>query len=214
MVGNFQIRHKRRLSSPYFRNVRGSTLVINPDNVNGSKRKVSVWNGNRFASDKKVLGNPKKYGNVDVIDFPSKQDVSDERFNFCIQLQVAVPSTKMKDKAVSDSVFEKRVADVVKFMGRTLGTKYPNGKEKPVEIFGGTTSNTSYGTYYLESKHEWVGENVVVVSAWTTKDVWAKWDLFFKEWLRKKCIEWGQESVQFVFSDGEFRNSFLIFAKD
>lgn len=191
-------RHKRRLNSPYYKSSKGRTLIINPDVVSGAKKRVNVWRGWNHTPDSKIIGNPH------AIEYPTQQDVADDRFNFNVMIQVAVPSTKNATEPISKKDFEARVESVITFLGRLFG----NSKAR---IFGGTTSNTDYGTYYSGERKQWIGENVVLVTVWTTKQSYAKWDLYLKEWLKKKCREWKQESIQFIYSDGELKNSFLIF---
>lgn len=96
------------------------------------------------------------------------------------RLVVYVPSTYY-DKKISDREFNERIKETANYLTR---------------LFKGTTRFRARGTYEGD-KTKVVEERVSTIESYATKESWEKHRGEFYDWLHKKRVEWGQESLAF-----------------
>lgn len=114
---------------------------------------------------------------------PSLKRVANS-FSLPIQTAVLVPSTTKKSRAISATMFKKRVNITRRFLSR---------------LFGGYTSVQGVGGY--TSGKRLIREKVAVVSAYAQRRIFLKNKKAWLAWVRAKKREWGQESMGIIIEN-------------
>ena len=113
-------------------------------------------------------------------DFPTKAQIQrGNRVNF----KVFVPSTREKSIKIHSSAFRKRIVGTTTFLNR---------------LFQGATMTQSVGSY-LDKKRRVIQENVAVISVSTTTELYNRFDVRVRDYLKMKKQHWGQESMAYEF---------------
>jgi len=102
-----------------------------------------------------------------------------------IKTSIIVPSTKDKNRRISDRAFNKRVINTKRFLSNTQG---------------GYTSVKAQGGY-TDNKGRLIKERVAVIESYSTKAAYKRNKHRIERHLRHKAKEWGQESVGYEYED-------------
>lgn len=103
-----------------------------------------------------------------------------------MHLIVLVPSTRF-DQKISNSHFERRILETKRFLS----------------IFGGYTKVKAIGGF-IASNNRIIEENIAKVETYASRKDYLKYDLKLKQWIRKKKIEWKQESIGLILNNRMF----------
>jgi len=114
----------------------------------------------------------------------NKKDV----FELPFEMAIYVPSTQDVDKVISVDEMNQRVDEVRKFLAKT---------------FGGYTSNDVLGGF-IDSKKELVNEDVVKVTAFSTKEDFEKSKAKLLTKIGKWGAKWGQEAIGLEYEGNLF----------
>lgn len=110
-------------------------------------------------------------------DFPKK-----DAFKLPVNFKVIVPSTREKDIHINYKSFFKRVEDTKKFI---------------LKMFEGATIDTSIGAYKMEGQV--VDEKVGVISVFTDKTQYERYDQELEKFLKEKKRNWSQDSMGYEY---------------
>jgi len=99
-------------------------------------------------------------------------------FHLPIEQAILVPSTKQANKPVSNPEFNRRVAEVRKYLSKE---------------FGGYTSVKGVGGYYSDDKKRLIKEKIAKVTGFSQKKDWNQKKILAQ--LSKWSKKWGQESM-------------------
>lgn len=118
---------------------------------------------------------------ITTLDFPNRTQL-EQGLNVCFK--VYIPSTRDKSIKIHVKTFNARIKEV----GHWLTQK-----------FAGATIDYVYGEYKYKEKI--IGEDVAIISVFTTSELYNKQDLELKKYLREKKYAWGQDSIGFEYQD-------------
>jgi len=111
-----------------------------------------------------------------------------------VRAVVYVPST-IRDKPVSEEVFQRRIRETQNYLSKLLGGS--------TQVFGEGT--------WIEDKAGLIKEKVAKVTAFAKSKDYDREDLKLEAWLNRKREEWGQWSLSFEFESPTHRSSRLYF---
>jgi len=114
-------------------------------------------------------------------DFPKKR--SENRYH----LTVFVPSTKGRDKPITEEKFRKRIDKTRDILNKKMG---------------GTTKVTGEGSFKLKSGRT-IKEPVAKVETYAKRRNYLRYDQDVKKFLKKKKKQWKQESIGVTFESPE-----------
>jgi hypothetical protein len=114
-------------------------------------------------------------------DFPTNTQI---RQSNNINFKIVIPSTRNKTVVIGQKAFQKRVREFGNYL---------------TKMFYGATIDYGFGTYKLKNKV--ISENVAVISIFTTKELYNKYDLELRKILLKKKQSWGQDSMGFEYQE-------------
>ncbi len=142
-----------------------------------------------------------KSGVTTVKDHTRRLDLPNEKerespYKFNVHVRVIVPSTIEKSRRITDSEFRSRIAETKNLM---------------IRLFGGHTTIQAQGGYHSDDLRQDIEEEVAVVEVFTQRKDYLARDKVLRDWLKRKRIEWGQESMAFsIEMPGLPLRSFLI----
>jgi hypothetical protein len=99
-----------------------------------------------------------------------------------VRMAIDVPST-IKDRKISDTQFQRRINQTVKFLN----------------VFGGSTREKGTGSW--NSGQKVIDEQVMIVESFAKIRDYNKAKKEIVKWLKKKRKEWGQLALSFEFED-------------
>ena len=102
-----------------------------------------------------------------------------------VRVAIVVPSTKAKDKKISQEEMNQRVKETDNFMR---------------ENFGGETTIRGVGSW-KDNDGKKVQENVVVVESYSSEEDWKENDIRTEEYLNNKTKEWEQDTITFEYEN-------------
>lgn len=106
-----------------------------------------------------------------------------------VHVVIYVPSTENIYHKISNSRFQKRVRDTVRFLRSTLE---------------GSTRIAGIGNYYSEAISRPVTEKIAKVESFTDKQKYYKYDKQIEKWLIKRKEDWKQESLSYEYNESLF----------
>jgi hypothetical protein len=106
-----------------------------------------------------------------------------------IHVVIYVPSTMNITHKITNSKFQRRIQDTVKFLRQTLQ---------------GSTRIAGIGNYYSSELHKSVTEKIAKIESFSDSETYNKYDVIIEKWLNKKKKEWGQESLSYEYQESLF----------
>lgn len=99
--------------------------------------------------------------------------------------RVYVPSTRSGDIPIKESAFQRRIKETKNFL---------------LKRFDGSSMHTQVGSYRMEESGKVINERVAVITIFTDRDNYYKYDQDIRWFVMKKKHSWGQESMGYEYN--------------
>ena len=141
------------------------------------------WRNRNRSPNQQVLNKINRLGKTNPLFF-SKKEV--QSFHLPIKTSIVIPSTKDADKNLTAKEFQERVR---------------KAKTDMAKMFGGYTKISVVGGYYSDRLDKNIEERGAKLVVYTDPETLKENRNRVKNWLLKKRIDWGQESLAYEIED-------------